>query len=472
MVAVVFFFRGKSDKKISTIKTNYLQQELDASTVELEQIKQNTQDQVKKIADVEKNAAIINAEKERLTLEVSRLNNMLDALQKENQIKSISLAEAAQQQKALDEKIVFLNETKEQFAMQFQNLANTILEEKGTKLDQQGQKMLEGLVTPLREQIQNFKAKVEYVYEQETRERASLKTELLSLKHLNEQITQETINLTKALKGESKAQGNWGEVILERVLEGSGLRKGHEYDTQLNLKDRTGARRMPDVVVHLPDNKDIVIDAKVSLTAYERFCSADDESERKLHLKDHLNSIRSHIKLLSVKDYEGLEGINSLDFVFIFIPVEAAFMTALEHDPSIFSDAYNKSIIVVSPTTLLATMKTVQSIWRYEQQNRYAEKIANSAGDIHDQLVLVVESLEDVKKHIHRTDEAFDQAMKRLATGRGNVIGKVLQLKKLGAKTKKQMPKQVMLGNEDIEDDEDYVLSSTSTTKRNNSDGE
>jgi DNA recombination protein RmuC len=327
--------------------------------------------------------------------------------------------------------------------LEFTHLANRIFEEKGEKLHRNNQAVLDVTLSPLREQLKDFHGKVEEVYDKEARERFSLQREIVQLKELNLQMSQDAINLTQALKGESKTQGNWGEVILEKVLEDSGLRKGREYDTQSSFFNTEGKRRNPDVIIHLPENKDVIIDAKVSLVDYERYCSAINDEERAQALKGHIQSLRNHIKGLSFKDYENLEGIRTLDFVFIFVPIESAFLLAVDHDTSMFRDAYEKNIIIVSPTTLLATLRTVESIWRYERQNRNAEKIAKQAGRLHDQFVLVIEALEDVGRSISKAQDAYETTFNRLSKGKGNLVKRVINLEKLGAKVKKKVPDSI-----------------------------
>jgi DNA recombination protein RmuC len=251
--------------------------------------------------------------------------------------------------------------------------------------------------------------------------------------------------LANALRGDNKAQGNWGEFVLEKLLEDSGLTNGREYDTQVALKDDNGKRRNPDVIVHLPEGRDIVIDAKVSLVDYERYFHAEDEETKAQCLRQHLSSLRAHVKGLSGKDYESLEGVNSLDFVLIFVPVEAAFMVALDHDPEMMRDAYDRGIILVSPSTLMVTLRTIKNLWRYADQNRNAQLIADKAGALYDQFVLYVEALDDVGKHLDKSKDAWDTARKRLTGGRGNLVRRTEELKKLGAKTKKSLPDDLQL---------------------------
>jgi len=354
------------------------------------------------------------------------------------------------ERKLNEEKLQILEQAKQQLSREFELLANRIFDEKSERFSKNSKATLENTINPLREQLGDFKKKVEDVYDKDSKERVSLLTELGHLKELNQQMSQDALNLTNALKGDNKAQGNWGEVILERVLEESGLHKGREYETQVSLKDDEGRRRSPDVIVHLPDNKDIIIDAKVSLLAYERYCNSDNDDERQQALKQHVASVREHIQLLSFKDYENLSGVRTLDFVFIFIPIEAAFMAAFEHDQAMFRDAYEKNIIVVSPTTLLASLRTVQSIWRYERQNKNAEEIARQAGALYDKFVGFVMDIEDIGKHLERAGNAQQQAVNKLSKGRGNLVASTQRLEKLGAKVKKSIPEQ-LLGDPDVD---------------------
>lgn len=343
-------------------------------------------------------------------------------------------------QESSSEQIALLKQAREELSRQFEQLANRIFDEKSRRFSEANQQNLQQSLNPFREQLKGFQERVNQIYDIENRQHGELREQLKSLQDMNANISREAQNLTRALKGDNKTQGNWGEVILERVLEESGLRKGHEYETQLSFTNDEGRRSQPDVIVRLPDEKDIIIDAKVSLIAYERYCSAESESERRDYLKAHIQSVRQHIAGLSTKAYQHIEGIRTLDFVFIFIPVEAAFMTAFEHDPELFRNAYEQNIIVVGPTTLLATLRTVQSIWRYERQNLNAEKIAREAGALHDQFALVVESLEDIGKHLDRGQSAYEKTIKRMTEGRGNLVGRVARLEQLGAKVKKTLP--------------------------------
>jgi len=352
--------------------------------------------------------------------------------------------------RAAQEKIELLQSAREQMTAEFKVLANRIFEEKSEKMVQNNKSSLETTLGPLKTQLTDFRKKVEDVYDKETRDRVSLRAELEQLKKLNTQMSEDALNLTRALKGDKKTQGNWGEVVLERVLEQSGLRKGTEYETQVNLQSEDGSRRLPDVIIRLPDNKDVVVDSKVSLVDYEQYINAEDDVAREQFLQAHVTAIDNHISGLSIKEYEKLEGIRSLDFVLLFIPIESAFMAAFDADPGMFKKAYDKQVIVVSPTTLLATLRTIQTIWRYEHQNRNAEKIAAKAGGIFDQFCLIVESLDEVGRNLGKAQDSFEQTHKRLSTGRGNMVKRVQELQDLGARTKKKMSASVLEVDESV----------------------
>ncbi len=377
----------------------------------------------------------------------ARLDDFRDALAGER-IKCSRLEEALQQERSQHQKHLELQEQERaRMGLEFENLANRIFEEKTEKFNRLSGNTLDQTLTPLRQQLSDFRSRVEQVYDTETRDRLSLLHQIGELKTLNQRLSDDAIKLTSALKGDNKAQGNWGEVILERLLEDSGLRKGHEYETQVALRSDAGRRRNPDVVVRLPDNRDIIIDAKVSLLDYERYYHAVDDQQKLAHLRGHVASLKNHIQGLSVKSYQDLEGIRTLDFVLIFIPIETAFMLAFEHEPDLFKQAYEKNVILVSPTTLLATLRTIQGIWRYERQNRNAEEIALQAGRVHDQVVRVAEALEDVGKHIGRAQQSWQMTNERLRTGRGNLLMTADKLEQLGAKTRKQLPRDNIDGD-------------------------
>lgn len=349
-----------------------------------------------------------------------------------------------QERKNFAEQLKLLQDAKLDLGKEFENIANKIFDHKQQQFSNTSKSLLENTLDPLRLQLNEFRRKVEDVYEKETADRNRLAGQVLELQKQTQKIGEDAINLAQALKGNSKIQGNWGEVVLERLLEQSGLQKGREYDTQLSFTNEAGGRRMPDVIVHLPENKDIIIDAKVSLVDYEKYCNADDELERQRYLNAHVASLRNHIKQLSIKDYEKLDGVKSLDFVFIFVPVEAAFLLALQHEPGLSHEAYDRRIILVSPTNLLAILRTVENIWRYEKQNRNAERIAREAGALHDQFVLLLDSLDNIGNYLDKTREAYDTARKRLQTGRGNLVKRVDDIRRLGAKTKKRIDRELV----------------------------
>lgn len=348
------------------------------------------------------------------------------------------------ERKQAAEKIDLLNEARDQLKNEFQTLAQKIFEEKSEKFTEQNRISMDHLITPLRDQIGDFKKRVEDVYDKEVRDRTSLQSEIQHLKELNQRISKEAVNLTKALKGDSKARGNWGEVVLERVLEASGLQKGREYETQVSLKDQDGKRYLPDVIVRLPQGKDVVVDAKVSLKDYEIYYSAEDPEAKESALKSHIESIRVHIRSLAGKNYDDLEGVRTLDFVLMFIPIEAAFLAAVEKDRNLFSEAFEKNIMVVSPSTLLVTLRTIESIWRHEYQNRNAIEIAKKAGAFYDKFVGFVDALEEVGRQLEKAKSAHEKAYNRLSSGRGNLIRRSEELKDLGVKAGKEMPRKLL----------------------------
>ncbi|MDA9592717.1 DNA recombination protein RmuC [Porticoccaceae bacterium] len=347
------------------------------------------------------------------------------------------------QQQQYESQLKLLQDAKQVLTKEFENLANRIFDEKQTKFSAQSKEALEVSLSPLRRDIGDFRKQVESVYDKENADRNKLVGQISELQKQTMQISADAVSLANALRGDNKAQGNWGEFVLEKLLEDSGLTNGREYDTQVALKDEDGRRRNPDVIIHLPEGRDIVIDAKVSLVDYERYFHAEDEDTKQQCLNQHLASLKAHIRGLSGKDYESLEGVNSLDFVLIFIPVESAFMLALDQAPDMMRDAYDRGIIVVSPSTLMVTLRTIKNLWRYADQNRNAQVIADKAGGLYDQFVLYIEALEDVGRHLDKSRDVWDTAHKRLVSGRGNLVRRSEELKKLGAKAKKSIPDNV-----------------------------
>ncbi|USD50074.1 DNA recombination protein RmuC [Vibrio sp. SCSIO 43153] len=335
------------------------------------------------------------------------------------------------------EKLQILEQAEVRLKQQFEHLANQLFEEKTAKVDMQNRQSLEGLLSPLKEQLEGFKKQVNDSFSQEAKERHTLVHELKNLQRLNEHMTREAVNLTQALKGDNKQQGNWGEVVLARVLAESGLREGHEYQTQVSLQNEAGKRYQPDVIVHLPQNKQVVVDSKMALVAYERYFNAENDVQRDQALSDHLAALRAHIKGLSLKDYHQLKGIQSLDYVLMFIPVEPAFQVAIQADPSLVKDAMEQNIILVSPTTLLVALRTIDNLWRNERQNENAQLIAERAAKLYDKLRLFVDDMEGLGGALDKANQTYQGAMNKLATGRGNVIRQAESFKQLGVEVKR-----------------------------------
>ncbi|MCR9852125.1 DNA recombination protein RmuC [Vibrio parahaemolyticus] len=342
-----------------------------------------------------------------------------------------------QMNQANAEKLQILEQAEVRLKQQFEHLANQLFEEKTAKVDLQNRQSLEGLLSPLKEQLEGFKKQVNDSFSQEAKERHTLVHELKNLQRLNEQMTREAVNLTQALKGDNKQQGNWGEVVLARVLAESGLREGHEYETQVNLQSEAGKRYQPDVIVHLPKNKQVVVDSKMALVAYERYFNAETDAERDRALNAHLTALRAHIKGLSMKDYHKLKGIQSLDYVLMFIPVEPAFQVAIQADPSLIKDAMEQNIILVSPTTLLVALRTIDNLWRNERQNENAKLIAQRATKLYDKLRLFIDDMEGLGGALDRANQTYQGAMNKLATGRGNVIRQAESFRQLGVEIKR-----------------------------------
>ncbi len=362
----------------------------------------------------------------------------------------------AEQEKNAYEKLKLLQTAENQLKTQFENLAGKIFDDRSKQFAEQNKTNINHLITPLREQLGEFKQRIETVYDNENKDRSSLREEIISLRRDTAKMNQDALNLTKALKGDKKTQGNWGEMILEKVLERSGLRKGIEYDTQGTFRDDDNRLFKPDVIVHLPENKDVIIDSKVSLMAYERYCSVDDDHERNIALRQHTAAVREHIKGLSDKDYSGLHGIKSLDFVLLFMPIEAAFVAAFQADEQLFTDAFEHKIIVVTPTTLLATLRTIENIWRYERQNENARAIADKAGIVYDKIRGFVEDLDKLGKQLSTVQSTYDGVMGKLTYGNGNLIRQASSFVDLGVKVKKTFPKNIsdQAGLEELDDED------------------
>jgi len=369
----------------------------------------------------------LTAEQQRLSTKVAELTTTLDSERAQN-----------------GEKIALLKNAEEQLSNRFKALASEILEDKSKRFTEQNQTNLNQLLEPLKVKITEFQGKVHDVYVQEGKDRSALAEQVKQLMALNNQLSDDAHNLTRALKGQAKAQGNWGELILERVLEASGLRKGHEYDVQESHSRDDGSRAQPDVVVHLPEDRHLIVDAKVSLTAYEEHANAETELQRDAALKRHLDSVRAHIKELSEKNYQQLYGLQSLDFVLMFVPVEPAFMLAISHDSNLWQEAWKKNVLLVSPSTLLFVVRTVAHLWRQEQQNRNAQEIANRGAELYDKLVGFVEDLDNLGTKLQQAQKAYDGAYNKFTGGRGNVIRQAEMLKELGVKPTKHLPQNLI----------------------------
>lgn len=340
----------------------------------------------------------------------------------------------------LKEKINFLENNKQQMKLEFESLANKLFDEKEKKSTTN----LTFVLSSFKEQLDSFSKRVNDIYNDETKQRSSLLTEIKNLKELNNQISNDAINLTKALKGQNKTQGDWGEMILSSILDQTGLREGKEYTIQGSFTSAEGKRLRPDVIVHLPSNKDIVIDSKVSLNAYINYSKAENEDEKQQASKELVKSITSHIKDLSSKSYENIDGVRTLDFVLMFIPIEGAFLLATSSDDNLFKLAFDNNIMLVSPSTLYVTLRTIENIWRNEHQNENAQLISKKAADLYDKFVAFVGDIEDIGTNITRTQKAYDGAMNKLSSGNGNLIRRTEEFLELGVKPKKQLPNRYL----------------------------
>lgn len=410
IVLTYFFIKLKFEKETSTLseRNNALDHEKND--------KENT------ILELKNTVELIRSEKENITIELTK---------KETELLNL--------QSKLEDHKLEVEKLQDKFSKDFEILASKILEEKSEKFTAKNKENIEQILNPLREKIQSFEKKVEDTHKDSIDRHAALRQQILGLKDLNEQMSKEAVNLTKALKGDSKTQGNWGELILERVLEKSGLEKGREYEIEksFTINNEDHQRLRPDVIIHLPDNKKMIVDSKVSLTAYEQFVNSEDEKEKILFLKEHLASLNRHISQLSEKKYEDLYSIESPDFVLMFIPIEPAFALALNEDNQLYNKAFEKNIVIVTPSTLLATLRTIDSMWNNEKQQKNAIEIAQQAGRLYDQFVNLTNDLIKIGNQIKTVQGSYDVTMKKL-TGKGNLIKKVESLKLLGAKASKQ----------------------------------
>jgi DNA recombination protein RmuC len=379
-----------------------------------------------------------------------RYDNSIKSLNQEINTEKNRMAKAEEEFKAqrerLNEQRLYIDELQKKFQLEFQNIANKLLDEKSQKFVETNKNHMDILLNPLKENIKAFEEKVDKVYNMEAAERNTLKGVISQLMELNKLISNEAQNLTKALKGDSKKQGNWGEVILERVLERSGLVKDREYRLQASLISSDGSRLQPDVIIDLPDDKHLIIDSKVSLIAYERLVNCESEDDRKLYSKAHVESIRNHVNGLSSKNYYDLYQINSPDFVLLFVPIESSFSFAVQLDAELFSDAWDKRVVIVSPSTLLATLRTISSIWKQERQNRNVLEIARLSGAMYDKFVGFVGDMENIGKNIKQSQAAYESAINKLTEGNGNLTKTAEKIKGLGAKANKQLDQKFIEG--------------------------
>jgi len=401
----------------------------------------------------------LTAENAALGAEQRQLVQRLNALGQELDSTRRAAAEAASRETELRTRLDAFKETSDALKNEFQALANRIFEEQGQSFARNNRSQLDSVLAPFREQMAEFKQRVEQVYHTESKDRASLLTEVRNLHRASDKINQEAENLAKALKGDKKLQGNWGEMVLERVLDESGLRKDHEYTLQATRRTEAGDARRPDVIIHLPDEKDIVVDSKVSLAAYERALSTEEEGARDTFLRQHVTDLRAQVKRLAEQEYDRLQGVRSLDFVLLFVPIESAFMLAMELDQSLFTEAFNKRIVIVSPTTLLMTLRIIHNVWRYEKQNKNAQEIARRAGALYDKLRVVMEDMAKLGGSLRSAEETYQAAMQKLASGKGNLVRQVEHFRELGAGVRRPFPRDVLDAADDAPDltDEDEV---------------
>ncbi|WP_378188342.1 DNA recombination protein RmuC [Aquimarina sp. W85] len=381
----------------------------------------------KQLTTLQQEREEIRREKEFLNTELTRRTTEFENLQLKNR-----------------EQKEEVGKLQERFTKEFENLANKILDEKSSKFTEQNKENIKNILNPLQEKILTFEKKVDQTHKESIDYHAALRQQIIGLKDLNEQMSKEATNLTKALKGDSKMQGNWGELVLERVLEKSGLEKDREYFVQQSFTTAEGQRVLPDVVIHLPDNKKMVVDSKVSLTAYERFANEEDDILREKYLKEHVTSLKRHVDQLSAKQYQDLYDIESPDFVLLFVPIEPAFAIAINQDNSLYNQAFEKNIVIVTPATLLATLRTIDTMWNNEKQQRNAIEIARQAGALYDKFEGLVKDLTGVGKKIDDAKKDYSSAMNKLVEGRGNIITSVEKLKKMGAKAKKSLPESII----------------------------
>ncbi|GAB3931129.1 DNA recombination protein RmuC [Mucilaginibacter myungsuensis] len=433
---VLFLKRPRSTQELSQLKT-------EADTLRIDKAK--AEERSAGLA-FERDKAEKNLQEERLRYEAMLRDVNIELNAERSRLTRAEETFKAQRER-LAEQELYMQELQQKFKLEFENVAERLLKEKSREFVDTNKANMDHILNPLKENLKVFEEKVDKVYNMEAAERNTLKGVITQLMELNKQISDEAQNLTKALKGDTKKQGNWGEVVLERVLERSGLVRDREYRVQASLQTVDGTRFQPDVIIDLPDDKHLIIDAKVSLVAYERLVNAETEDERKLYSKAHVESIRSHVLGLSSKNYHDLHQINSPDFVLLFVPIESSFSFAVQLDAELFSDAWDRRVVIVSPSTLLATLRTISSIWKQERQNRNVLEIARLSGEMYDKFVGFVGDMESIGKNIKQSQDAYDKALNKLTDGRGNLTITADKIKKLGAKANKQID-QKYIGEE------------------------
>jgi DNA recombination protein RmuC len=424
--------------------------ELKNGWTEIEKLQHLIADLTTENHELQKKLAVAEQQIKELTKTAGQLRKTAEDLGKTKDLMAEQQAKIAELKTRLEEerhsnaeKIQLIETAKEKLSDRFKTLAQEILEEKGKIFAASNETKLNTMLNPLREQLREFQSRVNEVHESQTRDQASLRQTLESLQKSNKILNQEAVNLTRALKGDNKIQGNWGEMLLEKVLEQSGLRKGYEYEVQNAIRDNENKLLRPDVIVRLPEGREVVIDAKVSLVAYEKFCSAENEEEKNAALTAHIQAVRNHVRLLSRKNYADLPGLKTPDFVLMFLAIEPAFMVAMQKDEKMFSSAFSQRIIIVTPTTLLATLRTIENIWRFERQNQNTRVIAEMAGKVYDKLRGFIEDMNKVDKQLATTRTTFDKAMGKLVNGRGNLINQAEKFVELGVKVKKEIARPV-----------------------------
>lgn len=460
-VIAFLFLKGRQNEKVDTSAIDAKIQELEMAKAVLKTQLDNAVAENQRIGQEaretrERNAIELKSTRDQANEELKREKEKyeveLTTLRVELNDANVRIAKSLEAFRGQEEKNATVNKAQEEkyatlkaelenvhkkYSTEFENIANKILEEKSEKFTKQNRENLDIVLNPLKENIKAFEEKVDKVYKSESNERVELKTEIKNLIFLNQKISEEANNLAKALKGDNKKQGNWGEVILEKVLERSGLIKDQEYRTQFSTSNADGKRIQPDAVILLPDNKHIIVDAKVSLIAYEACVNATSEEDRERYVKEHLNSVRNHIKTLSDKDYHTSTDFNTPDFVLLFIPIESSFSIAVQADQELFSFAWDKKIVIVSPSTLLATLRTIASLWKQERQTKNVMEIAREGGELYDKFVGFLEDMQRIEKAIEMSSKAYLDAVNKLSNGNGNIVRRVQNIQKLGAKTNK-----------------------------------